>query len=221
MAGHSPVKVFAQEKVSNVDSEDDDLQVEPVSKWHPGYKTRFPFMGVLALITIAILACAALAVLVCSNNLSSSKWSQTIAPNVLLSLLNSISSLALMVAVSEGVAIAWWRHAMQGSTVRELHHQWELSSGILNLILHPKSLLTSSIGTAVLAVQILTVNSILYQRATATYSAPDPAKSLDGIGIAAQEFPMTGFVVSNTSFGAQAQCNCKATDELHSSCSCR
>lgn len=60
------------------------------------------------------------------------------APNVVLSMINAMSSLALTVAVSEGVAIAWWRHAMQGSTVAQLHHQWQLSSGLVGRQLRVK-----------------------------------------------------------------------------------
>lgn len=200
-------KAEATTTVSAVSSEESH-DVQPISKWKPGYSTRFPYAGAIALACITLLAGAALGVLIGSNGVSTSTWPQRIAPNVVLSMINAVSSLALTIAVGEGVAIAWWRYAMKGSTVSELHHQWELSTGIYSLFLRPKSIATSSIALAVLATQVTLLNSILYQRATSTYTAPDPAKSLASVGIAAQEFPSTGYVVSNTSVAAQTSCEC-------------
>lgn len=198
----------AEPTVTVVDSNQENNDFALLSKWMPGYKSRFPFAGAIALFCITIFACAAIAVLVISDNTSTTVWPQRIAPNIILSLLNALSSLALGVAVAQGVAIAWWNHAMKGSTVKQLHHQWELSQGISPLLLRPKSVLTSSIALAVLAVQLTTLNNILYQRSTSTYSGPDAPKQLTTIGIGAEEFPMTGYVVSNTSFGAQTNCAC-------------
>lgn len=191
-----------------VDSEKEDQQVDTVSKWLPGYWHRFPYVGAFSLLCIAALACIGLGVLIGSDGASTTRWPQRIAPNVILALVTAISNLCLTVAVGEGVAIAWWRRAMKGSTVAELHHQWQLSNGVFALFTQPKSVFASKIALAVLALQVTTLNSILYQRATSTESAPDPPKSLSAIGVGAEEFPMTGFVVSNTSFGAQTSCAC-------------
>ncbi len=124
-------KPNAHATISIVGSEQQHHGIELVSKWLPGYWKRFPFIGAFALTCIATLACIALGVLIGSDGVSTSTWPQRIAPNVVLSMINAISSLALTLAVSEGVAIAWWRLAMQGSTVAQLHHQWELSSGLV------------------------------------------------------------------------------------------
>lgn len=202
-------KSETQATVSVVDSDHETQDVEPVSKWLPGYWNRFPYVGAFSLICMAVLAGVALGVLCGSNGVSTTVWPQKIAPNVVLSMINALSSLFLTVAVAEGVAIAWWRHAMKGSTVAGLHHQWQLSTGLAALFTTPKAALTSSIALAVLATQVTLLNSILYQRAVSTYSAPDPPRQLSSIGIGAQEFPMTGYVVSNTSIGAQTNCACK------------
>ena len=47
------------------------------------------------------------------------KWmtKAQIEPHVLLAIVNTISNVALAIAIGQGVAIAWWRRAMQGSTV--------------------------------------------------------------------------------------------------------
>lgn len=194
--------------VTIVDDEKEEHGIDTLSKWLPGYWHRFPYVGAFSLLCIAALACIALGVLIGSDGASSTRWPQRIAPNVILALITAISNLCLTVAVGEGVAIAWWRRAMKGSTVAELHHQWQLSNGLFALFTQPKSVFASKIALAVLALQVTTLNSILYQRATSTESAPDPPKAMSAIGVAAEEFPMTGFVVSNTSFGAQTGCAC-------------
>ena len=209
-------KSQTQATVSVADSQHDDNGAESLASWLPGYWKRFPYLGVASLFSITVLAAIALGILCGSDNVSTSVWPQKIAPNVVLSMVNALSSLALMVAISEGVAIAWWRHAMHGSTIAELHHSWELSTGLFRLLFQPKSSGKTSIALAMLAGQVTILNSILYQRATSTYTGPDPPKNLSAIGIAAQDFPMTGYVVSNTSIGAQTSCACKSPLPLKS-----
>lgn len=201
-------KTVPHTTVSVADSEESH-ELKPISKWSPGYYNRVPYFGVVGLSCIAIFACASLGVLIGSNHKSTSTWSQNFAPNILISIFNAIGSIGLAVAVGEGIAIAWWRCAMKGATVQQLHEQWSLSQGIWNaLFFRPKSVLGSSIALAMLATQVTVLNSILYQASTTTYTAPDPPKSLAGVAIAAQEFPTTGYVVSNTSFAAQTACDC-------------
>lgn len=195
-------------RVSEVGSEDSH-EIQPLSKWSPGYYNRIPYFGLIGLSCIAIFSCASFAILIASNNVSTSKWTQNLAPHILLSVFNALGGMGLAIAVGEGVAIAWWRYAMKGATVEELHQQWQLSTGIVSAALNrPKSIFTSSIGLALLATQVTVLNSILYQASTSTYTAPDPPKSLAAVAIAAQEFPTTGYVVSNTSFAAQTACEC-------------
>lgn len=195
--------------VSVVSNEEEQNDLKPISKWSPGYQNRVPYFGVVGLSCIAIFGCASLGVLVASNHRSTSTWSQAVAPNILLSIFHALGSIGLALAVSEGIAIAWWRYAMKGATVQQLHQHWELSTGIWNaLFFHPKTLLTSTIALAMLATQVTVLNSILYQASTSTYTAPDPPKSVAAVAIAAQEFPTTGYVVSNTSFAAQTACEC-------------
>lgn len=69
-------KANANVTVSIIDSEQEHHNVEPVSKWLPGYWKRFPFIGAFALAFIAALACIALGVLVGSDGVSTSTWPQ-------------------------------------------------------------------------------------------------------------------------------------------------
>lgn len=43
-----------------------------------------------------------------------------IDPHVLLAIVNTVTNVALAVGIGQGVAIAWWRRAMKGSTVQVL-----------------------------------------------------------------------------------------------------
>ncbi|KAK5076575.1 hypothetical protein LTR64_005945 [Lithohypha guttulata] len=197
-------KRTATTTVSVVDGEKEDHEIDTLSNWLPGYWHRFPFIGATALLCIAVLACIALGVLVGSDGASTTHWPQRVAPSIVLAAINAISSLCLTVAIGDGVAIAWWRRAMKGSTIADLHYQWQLSHGIFaNLFTRPRSVLSSKIALAVLAMQVTLLNSILYQRATSTVLAPDLPRNLSAIGIGAEEFPFTGYVVSDTSSAAQ------------------
>ena len=77
--------------------------------WKPTYIRRLPLLGLACLSGVVLCTAGAAAVLVASNHVSSSKWHQDIAPNVCLALINSVSNIMLAVAISYGVALAWWR----------------------------------------------------------------------------------------------------------------
>jgi hypothetical protein len=40
-----------------------------------------------------------------------------IAPHVLLAIVNTVTNVALAIAIGHGVAIAWWRRVLKGSTI--------------------------------------------------------------------------------------------------------
>ena len=185
-------------------SEDGQSMASPV--WRPGYGQRFPVLGVGAL--LAVLACtgASVGVLVGSNNVSASRWVQALAPNVCLQAINAISNIMLAFAVMQGIAIAWWRKALRGATIAELHKSWEFSMSISNIVFNLFSL--DVVALAALATKIAIIDGVLFQRATSTYTSQDPPVSLNTIGIAATTFPPTGYIVSDTSFGGQASCGC-------------
>lgn len=80
--------------------------------WQPGYRKRFPAFGALALILVLLCALGSVAVPIGSDQVSSSKWSRWVAPNVCLQGLNAVSNIMLAVAISQGIAISWWRKAL-------------------------------------------------------------------------------------------------------------
>lgn len=140
------------------------------AQWQPGIVNRLPKIGLVALITILACAGGAVAVLLCSDGKTEQAWSHRAAlkPSVLLSALNAISNLALSLAIADAVAIAWWRQALKGATVQELHESWSFSSSVKSILLSGKAF--NLIALAALAAKISIADGILLQRATSTFS---------------------------------------------------
>lgn len=174
--------------------------------WQPGYRKRFPTFGAFALILVLLCALGSVAVLVSSDRVSSSKWSRWVAPNVCLQGLNAVSNIMLAAAISQGIAITWWRKAMRGASVAELHRSWEFSSSFSNMIFNFWSF--DKVALAALAMKVAVIDGLLFQRATSTYVQQDPPAIIETIAVAATEFPSTGYVLSNNSVAGQATCGC-------------
>ena len=79
-----------------------------------------------------------------------------------------------------GVAIAWWRKALQGSTVNELHNSWAFSTSIKDICL--KNKFFNAVALAALMTKFAIIDGMLYQKGTYTYTdmAPEKNVTLDG-----------------------------------------
>ena len=86
-----------------------------------------------------------------------------LTPSTALAIINTISNLALIIAIGQGIAIAWWRKALIGSTVEELHKSWEFGTSTLSLATAGKSF--NFIALAALAAKLALVDNVLLQRA--------------------------------------------------------
>lgn len=129
-----PEKVIAT-VVACEPNDDDGLQDKlKAVQWHPGFLVRFPLLGAFAMFTMLCCIASVGIVLATSHGKFRNewpiderwKWSEKygywvhkaqIEPHVLLAIVNTISNVALAIAIGQGVAIAWWRRAMQGSTI--------------------------------------------------------------------------------------------------------
>ena len=175
------------------------------SNWHPGYRARFPVIGFLGILGVLICMLINIAVLIGSDNVSSSKWPVIIAPHTIVNVIQSIGALCLALAVAEGVTIAWWRKAVKGATVAELHRSWTFSMSFYQIVRYFWAF--DVIALAFLAAKLTILDSFLFQSAATTYTTQDPAKNVTLIGVAAQDFPQTGYVVAE-GFAAQTSCAC-------------
>lgn len=113
---------------------DDEQSTANAEKWQPGFWKQFPWLGAGALLLVILISLTSALVLVFSNNRAQSQWDKRIAPNVILSVLNSVASVCLAVAVAQGVTISWWRKAMRGATIHELHNTWSFGTSLTHLI---------------------------------------------------------------------------------------
>lgn len=71
------------------------------SHWKPGFTNRFPYLGFGSLVVVLICAVGAVLNLSLSNGVSQSRWPAAIAPNVIISILNSVANLAFGIAISK------------------------------------------------------------------------------------------------------------------------
>ncbi|ETN44304.1 uncharacterized protein HMPREF1541_10484 [Cyphellophora europaea CBS 101466] len=204
--GQAPTVTTSSRPTLSDGASSNQSQQPEVVAWKPSYVRKVPLLGLACLAGVVLCSAAAVAVLVASNHMSSTKWHQNIAPNVCLSLINSVSNILLALAISYGVAIAWWRKAMHGATVAELHESWKATSSFRGVIGIVGSF--NAVALAALAAKVAIADGVLFQRATCTYVHHDPPTAISSMGIASTEWPSTGYVVSNASYGGQASCGC-------------
>ncbi|TKA63462.1 hypothetical protein B0A49_09920 [Cryomyces minteri] len=159
-------------------ADDDSVQN---ARWITGVFRRLPWIGLAAIFATIGAAASAFAILRCSKDVRTDHWGvknvPAPSPNVLLSIVNSITNLVLLAAVGQGYAIAWWRRALEGSTVTELHRSWSFSSSTLSILTSLKSF--NTIALAALMTKLTILDGVLLQKATSTYLAYDT----DGWGV--------------------------------------
>lgn len=169
---------------------DSDERAFPDPQWRTGVRARFPWMGFTALFTVLICAVSAVVVLLVSDGKSQLHWHEKIAPNVLLSGFNSIANICFGVAIGNGVAITWWRQALKGATIKDLHRSWTFSSSIKDIVLGGKYF--NFIALAALAAKLTIIDSMLLQRATSTVISQDLGRNVTVESYHNITMPLTG-----------------------------
>lgn len=124
------------------------------------------------------------------DGLARNRWPKQIRPSVILSLLNNAANLAFSLAIANGVAIAWWRKALKGSTIENLHKSWEFSSSIKAAALAGTAF--NFIALAALTAKLTMIDGILMQSATTTVILPDKPVVQLVQGWSNTTFPITG-----------------------------
>ena len=146
-------------------------------------KSQFPWLGVGALVTMVICGVLTIVILVTSNEKAAQEWpvyqkftwikeswrkKAELTPSTALALVNTVTNLALAVAIGNGVAIAWWRKALKGATVQELHKSWAYSTSTFELASAGKSF--NLIALCALTAKLALVDNVLLQRAASSYA---------------------------------------------------
>lgn len=89
-----------------------------------------------------------------------------IKPSVALAVINTVANIALAILIGQGVAISWWRSALEGATVKDLHQSWGFSTSILELLTAGKKF--NLIALAALAAKMALLDNLLLQQAAGT-----------------------------------------------------
>ncbi|KAJ9627625.1 hypothetical protein H2203_002837 [Taxawa tesnikishii (nom. ined.)] len=157
--------------VSDTSSDADPERAFSDPRWSPGLIQRFPWLGF--------------------GSLAFTQWPTALAPNVILSGLNSAANIAFSIAIGNGIAIAWWRKTLKGATVEELHRSWSFSTSLKEVVMSLKYF--NFIALAALTTKLTIIDSMLLQRATTSTVLLDDGKNVtDIVGYSNQSFIYTG-----------------------------
>lgn len=131
---------------------------------------RFPIIGAIGIIGSAATVILSWGILrIFSNRIITDLPEHLPKPAAWLSIVTSLNSILLNIAVSQGLAITWWYRAMKTeTTVKELHSTWATGSSILEAIMSWRSL--NYIGLATIIVATLPINGIAIQESITTAS---------------------------------------------------
>jgi hypothetical protein len=166
----SSTKEIPQVNTVSLDSEERTFG-DP--QWKTGMKARFPWTGFTALCTILLCANSSVIILLLTDGHKKQKWAEKIGPSVWLSAFNGIANICFGIAIANGVAITWWRKALRGATIKELHRSWQFSASIKDVVLYGKYF--NFIALAALAAKLTIIDGILLQKAANSEFGPDTA----------------------------------------------
>ncbi|EME40731.1 hypothetical protein DOTSEDRAFT_55859 [Dothistroma septosporum NZE10] len=162
------------------------------SHWKPGYLNRLPVLGLGSLIVVLLCAIGSVLTLSIADGKSQSQWPQQIAPNVIVNILNSVTNICFGVAISHGIAIAWWRKILQGGTVRQLNRNWQFSSSFRHVVLGARYF--NLIALAALTAKLTIIDGALLQKSFSQKVSPNLAAAINITGYANTTIPNTGRV---------------------------
>jgi hypothetical protein len=151
------------------------------AKWRPGWKARFPWLGSIAILVMLLGIAFTVTILKTSDGKKQEEWpvkyhwarewSQQgkLKPSSALAAVNTMFNIALAIAIANGITIAWWRKAMRGATVKELHESWAFSTSSIELLTAGKAF--NIIALCALTAKFALLDGIFLQQASGT--APD------------------------------------------------
>lgn len=163
---------------------------EEHKEWKPGFWNQLPITGVASLVGILICSVVAVVIIATSNGKAKSQWKLHAAPNVLVSIATSIASILVTMAVGQGITISWWRKAMKGATVEDLHKSWSFGSSMLALVTGWK--FWNIMALTALCTKFAIIDSTLFQKSLSTRTALGPYTYIQAPVMPLEVFPTTG-----------------------------
>ncbi|KAF2451759.1 hypothetical protein P171DRAFT_478783 [Karstenula rhodostoma CBS 690.94] len=137
--------------------------------WNPGWRNQWPWVGFAGFMTLVVATAMAIAILGVSNHKRVKDWPferYPIQPNVLLNIANQVQNLGLITMIGQGLAIAWWRKALRGSSLETLHKNHAYSYSFYAIITSGRKF--NIVALAALMTKFAVVDSTLFQKATKT-----------------------------------------------------
>ncbi|KAF2127030.1 hypothetical protein P153DRAFT_388351 [Dothidotthia symphoricarpi CBS 119687] len=159
-------EVLKKEPGVGVNEIDDDDGIY----WKPGWRDQFPWIGLAGFITVIVATAMAVTILGVSHKKRVRDWPTTkfpIQPNVLLNIANQMQNLGLLTMIGQGLAIAWWRKAMDGSSLEKLHRNHAYSYSVYAIVTSGKHF--NLVALAALMTKFAVIDSTLFQTATKTH----------------------------------------------------
>ncbi|KAK3388353.1 hypothetical protein B0T20DRAFT_448570 [Sordaria brevicollis] len=104
------------------------------SAWRPGALRQFPVYGIVPL--LLSIACTGIAILIVklTHHKDINEWSGPKTPQVLLSYTSTVANSLMSVAFAEAAVITFWRGAVGGMPVSNLHYVWSSSSSVVGAL---------------------------------------------------------------------------------------
>ncbi|KAL2062003.1 hypothetical protein VTL71DRAFT_6269 [Oculimacula yallundae] len=163
---------------------------EQDAQWRPGFIARFPWLGLGCLLAVLLCGIGCLVTLVLADGVAKHHWGN-LAPNVIVNMLNSVANLCFGIAITNGIAIAWWRKTLAGATIKQLNRSWKFSSSIKDVVLGAKYF--NFIALAALAAKLTIIDGTLLQKAFSQEILPlDLGPNNTVTGYANMTIPNTG-----------------------------
>jgi hypothetical protein len=131
--------------------------------WRPGFR-HFPWIGGIAIVVIVFCVAGCVVIITLSDDQPVVSWK--FQPAVWLAVISSITNVSIAASLSQGVSIAWWRSALHGTNLENLHHIWSFGKGNFRITRKwSKDVIKMALVALVVTIATIISNPLL-QRAT-------------------------------------------------------
>jgi hypothetical protein len=99
---------YVMETIRPITGASDEERLAPQEndpQWRPGFFAQFPVLGFVSLLIALCCAAGSVATLLISNGKSQTHWPEKLAPNVILSGLNSVANICYGIAIGQYLRI--------------------------------------------------------------------------------------------------------------------
>ena len=159
-----------------------EKEPESEDEWAPG--NNIPWAAAAEIAIAVICTVGAILVVTLSDGRRQGSWHipatnlgrlhtkrVTIEPKLLLSVLSSVVSLMLGLALKEGLNVSWWRRVIVGGRVRDLERHWATGNSVVKAALAGRRITYVACGLLLVTVTSI-ADSTLMQRSTTTRAMP-------------------------------------------------